>query len=133
MNCIFCGKEIEGRRYHLDCFEEEIEKVFGKEALNVLYLVSSGHEVVHLEEECSFCAAPKKREEIFELIKKGVPEGRRHITRFIIMSNLRRLGYPKEKIKQLIFEFNSNCRPPEKESVVEYHVNYTFKRWERGY
>lgn len=133
MNCIFCGKEVEGKRYHLDCFEEEIEKNFGKEALTILHLMASGHEAVHLEEECSFCTQPRKRTEIFELIKKGVPEGRRHITRFIIMSNLRRLGYSKERIRQLVHAFNKNCQPPEQESVVNYHINYTFKRWERGF
>jgi hypothetical protein len=131
MNCIFCGKECNGK-YHMDCFDSEIEQVYGSNALPTLYMLMAGHDLTHIETECAECTKPRKRDEIFDLIRKGVEEGKRHITRFIIMSNLRRMNFSKEAIEKHVLEFNNNCRPPEDEKIVRYHMKNTFRRWERS-
>lgn len=64
-----------------------------------------------------------------KLIKEGVEEGRRHKTRFKIFSFLNALEIPKEMIKEKILEFNSNCRPPELQTEVDYHIKYLTNRF----
>ncbi len=131
VKCVFCDRECKGK-YHTDCFDREVWEVF-KINHGLLYLSSEGHDLMHLEEECRECQKPKERGKIFELVKSGVNEGKRHIARFIIISNLLRLNYERKKIEEFIWEFNNNCKPPEDKRIVRYHLNYLFRRFGNGY
>lgn len=117
MKCVFCGEESGEKRWHLDCFDSIIEEEFGVDVYNIL-----------LERSMVI-----KRGEIPEWIKRlaeeGVEEGRRHITRFKIYLSLAMLKVDKEKIREIIEKFNQNCRPPENERVVEYHIKYLERRF----
>jgi hypothetical protein len=117
MNCVFCGKETgTEKRWHLDCFDSAIEQEFGMKMYNLLLLESSKAEMKTIPNW------------IEKIIKEGVEMGKRHVTRFKLMVTLRALGFDNETIKEKIKEFNSNCRPPEHESIVDYHINYFLRR-----
>jgi hypothetical protein len=120
MICIFCGKETgKEKRWHLDCLDQAIEDEFGIDVYNIL-----------LEQ-----AAAIKRDRIpgwlEKLIKEGVDEGRRHITRFKIFCYLKLFKQSPEVIRERIMEFNRNCRPPEDEKEVDYHIRYLERYWGR--
>jgi len=118
MICIFCNKETgTDKRWHLDCFDTAIEEEFGVDMYNLLLersiLIQKGKVPYWIE----------------KLVEEGVEEGRRHKTRFKIYLSLYFLKVPKEKIRELIWKFNENCRPPEKKNIVEYHINYLERRF----
>jgi hypothetical protein len=117
MNCIFCCKDSKEKRWHLDCFDEEIEKTFGKEVYDILL-------------EQSIIAQKNSIPAWIErLVAEGVDEGRRNITRFRIYATLFLLRFDEKEIRAKIFEFNKNCRPPENEREVEYHCRYFERRF----
>lgn len=112
---MFCGKDCE-KKWHLDCFEDAIIEEFGIGVYNIL--------INHAAQQ----TAPPIPGWIYRLVDEGVEEGKRHKTRFQIYVFLKQLNIEKEEIEKLIWKFNSNCRPPESEEEVNYHVKYLRER-----
>lgn len=111
---------------------EDIRKIVPEDKIGDVFLLMSGHDLQHYEEECKECSRKETKGWIRDIIKKGVYEGKRNITRFKIAVNLKKMGFPKKEIEKRIWEFNSNCKPPSDQREVDYHIKYMFRRWERG-
>jgi hypothetical protein len=119
MQCLFCKKESE-REWHLDCFDDQIIKEFGFDIYNLLL-------------ERAAIPKPEKRvmpDFVEQLIKEGVTEGKRHMTRIKLFYFLKIFDVDDKIIAEKLWRFNSNCRPPEEYERVKYHVKYLIRRGE---
>jgi len=133
MICLFCNKDINpdlGKKYHLDCFDTEIEETFGNDAL-IKLLVFKDHLFEHNTSYCPVCNPGLNRGDkwITQTIASGAEKGKRYELRWRLFINMKFLGYDAEKIRELITEFNQNCIPPEKEGSVSYHISYMLRRY----
>jgi len=68
---------------------------------------------------------------IKHLIENGSREGDRHKNAFIITKELFNAGYSKEEIIKNVLIFNTNCKEPKPEYVIENHANYLLEFPER--
>lgn len=118
MNCIFCGNESE-KKWHLDCLDVAVEEEFGADAYNFLLAQS----VAMQKGTMPFW--------IERLISEGVDEGRRNIMRFKLVCFLNVLDIPFAEIRKRVWEFNKNCRPPERDREVDYHLRYLERYFRR--
>ncbi len=120
MNCIFCNVECKEIRYHLDCFDTEIEKNFGIDVMNYLYENSK---------------ALNRKDQIPEwtesVLRQGVGEGKRNKMLFVLFSTLKKCNTQDEEIKRRLIEFNKKCRPPLPDKEIDYHVRYLTRRFSR--
>jgi len=130
--CAFCGKEFIGfKPYHIDCFDDEIEKQFGPRSLNVL-LLSKEHTLSHNPDYCRACSTGTINDKISALIKSGAKEGKRYGKRAHLFMMMLGAGMDFQTIRESILEFNSHCTPPEAEHIVNAHINWFVKR-NRGF
>ena len=121
MECVFCNKEVKNnKKWHLDCLDDCIEEEFGIDIFNQILETS----FIFSKEKIPFF--------VEELIQNGVNEGKRHITRFKIFCYLNLFNQSNGVIKQKILEFNKNCRPPDDENIVNYHINYLLKHRDKN-
>lgn len=108
--------------------DEWIESKYGEEIWSILGMIGTNHKMIHDLGNCPECNKPMEKLWVRQLIENGADEGKRHISRYKIMMNLKRFGIEEKKIKEKIMEFNRNCRPPEQEKIVLNHVRNTLKR-----
>lgn len=71
----------------------------------------------------------KAPEWILKMMKHGAREGERHKTRYIIMISMHKRNFSDEEIEAAVLRFNGNCKPPEQDSVVKYHIKNTLRRF----
>jgi len=131
--CAFCGEEIKvnlGKLYHLDCFDTEVEKLYGMNACLKLMSIKD-HLICHDFARCPICTPRKSKGTMWliKTIKDGTSQGNRFDLRWRIFITMKFLGWNPEQIIKGIQEFNSHCTPPEKENVVNYHIAYLLKRY----
>jgi len=62
-----------------------------------------------------------------ELIQNGMPENDRHVNEYIIIKELYNRGYNAKFIMQAALRYNSACRPPKPNSIIEKHVTYLLR------
>ena len=63
-----------------------------------------------------------------ELFQKGVVEGRRNVSRYMLTVYFKTAGKSLEECKRLILDFNQRCIPLERESEVIEQVEYLYGR-----
>ncbi len=124
--CAFCEKPLTENakyKYHMDCFDEEIEKHFGMNA-QFLMISHQDHDWTHNHNFCRICRSDNW---LNSAIKNGVEQGMRHFSRWKLFVAMCRKGWSDEQIWNSLLEFNNNCSPPELKDIFEYHVRYMLK------
>lgn len=117
MKCVFCdGEVVTNKRWHMDCLDTAIEEEYGIATMNAIWEFVSEREKKNVPEW------------LMKIIKTGVPRGRRHIIRGMIMINLHKRGFTNEEVAVLVMKFNDKCKPPEKLYTIKYHIKKSLER-----
>lgn len=101
----------------IDDLDSAIEKEYGVTTMNAIWEFVS-------ERERKFVPTW-----LTKMIEAGVGEGRRHVSRYIVMINLYKRGFTDEEIALLVMTFNANCIPPEHLQTVKSHIRSSLKRF----
>jgi len=103
----------------MDCFDTAIEQEYGIGTMNVIWEYST----------------EQQRKEIpvwlNHIIMKGAHQGKRHVTRYVIMVNMHARGFSDEEIAITVMKFNKRCNKPVNDNILRLHIKNTLKRLKR--
>lgn len=100
--------EIKDEREIADLSDEELEKI----------AIKFGRGLKDYGEKLTEPTPTKISPLVEEMLSKGVVDGSRHKSRFMIIKDLWNNNISNERIKEIILKFNVNCSPPDDEEEV---------------
>lgn len=113
-------KSLQKSGTKIDDLDTAIEEKYGIATMNFIWEFL-------VEEDMKELQAKKIPVWLDRLIKNGVGDGKRHVSRFVVMINLKERGFPDTAISDSVVHFNEKCRPPENRMIVARHIKQTLR------